>query len=117
MAEEPDPPTGAAIPQTGTPPDDAEAAQQPPASPPLPAKHVPVTPGPRATGLREVYKRALSHTLERVSWDNVAACYPTIAARAPATLRAVQGQMVELLREKCNVCLFYFILFFFWLSC
>lgn len=75
----------------------------PPASPPLPPKHIPATPGPRAAGLREVYRRALERTLEKVSWDNVAACYPTVAARAPATLRAVQGQMVALLREKCDV--------------
>ncbi|KAK1769328.1 Nnf1-domain-containing protein [Phialemonium atrogriseum] len=82
--------------------DSNSTAGEPPASPPLPAKHVPATPGPRAAGLREVYRRALERTLERVSWDNVAACYPTVAARAPATLRAVQGQMVGLLREKCD---------------
>lgn len=85
---------------------EAAAGGEPPASPPLPAKHVPATPGPRAAGLREVYRRALERTLERVSWDNVAACYPTVAARAPATLRAVQGQMVGLLREKCDVSVF-----------
>lgn len=101
MAEEPDPiPAAATVTETVR--SDNDDAQPPP-SPPLPPKHVPATPGPRATGLREVYRRALSHTLEKVSWDNVAACYPTVAARAPATLRAVQGQMVELLREKCNV--------------
>ena len=74
-----------------------------PTSPPLPQKHIPATPGPRAQRLQKIYADALSHTLAKLSWENVAACYPTVAARAPTTLRAVQRQMVDLLREKCNV--------------
>lgn len=76
--------------------------QQAPPSPPLPPKPVALTPGPRAARLEEVFRDRLRHTLSKLSYNNVAACYPTIAARAPATLRAVQGQMVSLLGSRCE---------------
>ena len=96
MATEHDAPTA------GTKPEDREA-QAAPASPPLPSKHTAATPGPRAARLREAYASSLRHTLSKVGWDNFASCYPTVAANAPATLRAVQRQMVERLAELCNV--------------
>lgn len=71
-----------------------------PASPPLPARPVPLAPGPRAARLQEVYADRLRHTLARLSYANVAACYPTIAARSAATLRSMQGQMVSLLESR-----------------
>ncbi|GKT46653.1 uncharacterized protein ColSpa_06834 [Colletotrichum spaethianum] len=76
--------------------------QQPPASPPLPQKHTPVTPGPRATRFTQLYDIALQRTLQKVSYDNFASCFPTIAAHAPNTLRNVQKQMVDYLEERCN---------------
>ncbi|OBR13602.1 Mind kinetochore complex component [Colletotrichum higginsianum IMI 349063] len=76
--------------------------EQPPASPPLPQKHALVTPGPRATRFTQLYDLALQRTLQKVAYDNFAACFPTIAAHAPNTLRNVQKQMVDYLEERCN---------------
>ncbi|KAI1173924.1 Nnf1-domain-containing protein [Nemania sp. FL0916] len=73
-----------------------------PASPPLPARHTALTPGPRASRFQTTLDAALKHTLAKISWDNFAACYPHIAAHAPATLRAVQTQMVDRLRALCK---------------
>ncbi|KAI0912998.1 Nnf1-domain-containing protein [Ustulina deusta] len=77
-------------------------SQEAPASPPLPARHTALTPGPRASRFQTTLDSALSHTLAKISWDNFAACYPHIAAHAPATLRAVQTQMVDRLRSLCK---------------
>lgn len=74
-------------------------------SPPLPTRHTPLTPGPRASRFQQVLDSSLSHTLGKISWDNFAACYPTIAAHAPAVLRAVQKQMVDRLTALCKVSL------------
>ncbi|KAI1212186.1 Nnf1-domain-containing protein [Annulohypoxylon truncatum] len=71
-------------------------------SPPLPARHTPLTPGPRASRFQQVLDSSLSHTLAKISWDNFAACYPTIAAQAPGVLRAVQKQMVDRLGALCK---------------
>ncbi|KAI1267301.1 Nnf1-domain-containing protein [Xylariaceae sp. FL1019] len=76
--------------------------EQAPASPPLPQRHTAITPGARATQLQKTYDKVLSGTLNKISWDNFATCYPTIAAQAPATLRLVQGQMVDRLRSLCK---------------
>ncbi|KAL5612581.1 hypothetical protein BROUX41_004324 [Berkeleyomyces rouxiae] len=73
-----------------------------PASPPLPAKHLPITPGPRAARLQELFATSLRHTLNKISWDNMAACYPTIAANAPNLLRDVRSTMVARLHERCQ---------------
>ncbi|TWU77354.1 hypothetical protein ED733_005624 [Metarhizium rileyi] len=59
-------------------------------------------PGPRALRLQEIYAASLSRTLDKLSYDNVATCYPTIARRASPVLRQVQAQMVERLRDKCE---------------
>ncbi|TRX89579.1 hypothetical protein FHL15_009488 [Xylaria flabelliformis] len=79
-----------------------QPSQETPASPPLPARHTALTPGPRASRFQATLDSALSHTLAKISWDNFAACYPHIAAHAPATLRAVQSQMVDRLRSLCK---------------
>jgi len=80
-----------------------QQSQSQPASPPLPARHVQATPGPRAAGFQNLLDKSLESTLKKVSWENFAACYPTIAAQAPATLKAVQKQMVERLGTLCRV--------------
>ncbi|EFY93904.1 spindle pole protein Nnf1, putative [Metarhizium acridum CQMa 102] len=59
-------------------------------------------PGPRALRLQEIYAASLARTLDKLSYDNVAPCYPTIARRASPVLRQVQAQMVERLRDKCE---------------
>lgn len=74
----------------------------PPASPPLPSKPVPVAPGPRAARLQEVFQDRLRHTLAKLSYQNVAACYPTIAAKSPAMLRSIQSQMVSVMEQKAK---------------
>lgn len=80
-----------------------EAAAAPaPASPPLPQRHTAQTPGPRATRFRAVLDESLAHTLGKLGWDNFAACFPTVAARSPATLRAVQRRMVDRLGALCR---------------
>ncbi|KAI1755541.1 Nnf1-domain-containing protein [Xylaria castorea] len=83
-------------------PQQQQQSQEPPESPPLPARHTALTPGPRASRFQATLDSALSHTLAKISWDNFAACYPHIAAHAPATLRAVQSQMVDRLRSLCK---------------
>jgi len=87
----------------------------PPESPPLPTKHTAVTPGPRAARLQALFASTLKHTLDKISRDNFAACFPTIATRAPGTLEFVQRQMVERLGAQCNVSLL--LLFFFTACC
>ncbi|KAI0123841.1 Nnf1-domain-containing protein [Xylariales sp. AK1849] len=74
----------------------------PPASPPLPTPHNAVTPGPRAARFQTVLDQCLSRTLGKITWDNFASCYPTIAAQASGTLKAVQRQMVERLGVLCK---------------
>ncbi|KAK3313528.1 Nnf1-domain-containing protein [Apodospora peruviana] len=71
-------------------------------SPPLPEKHLAVTPGPRATRLQELFASTLKHTLDKINRDNFAACYPTVATRAPGTLEFVQRQMVGRLGTQCD---------------
>ncbi|RYO92594.1 hypothetical protein DL764_008101 [Monosporascus ibericus] len=79
-----------------------QQGQQAPNSPPLPARPTAQAPGPRASRFQAVLDSSLSHTLAKISWDNFAACYPTIAAQAPGTLRAVQRQMVDRLGALCK---------------
>lgn len=49
-----------------------------------------------------MFDQALARTLAKLEWDNFAACYPTVAARAPNSLRSVQQRVVSLLRDKCR---------------
>ncbi|KAK7737055.1 hypothetical protein SLS53_006813 [Cytospora paraplurivora] len=73
-----------------------------PASPPLPTRHTAVTPGPRAQRFQEMFDLALGRTLTRISPENFASCYPTIAAQAPHVLRQVQRAMVDRFAELCG---------------
>lgn len=84
-------------------PEPRESEATAPPSPPLPQKHTPVTPGPRATRFVDTYHGALQRALGRVNYDNFAACFPTIATYAPNALRNVQKQMVDYLDERCAV--------------
>ncbi|KAK0621451.1 hypothetical protein B0T17DRAFT_508800 [Bombardia bombarda] len=79
-----------------------EPEQQQPDSPPLPAKHTAVTPGPRAARLQQLFSSTLKHTLDKINRDNFASCFPTIATNASGTLEFVQGQMVERIATMCN---------------
>lgn len=67
------------------------------------SKSAPVPePGPRAARFQEIYEASLRRTLDKLSWDNLSGCYPTVASRAEPVLRQVQSQMVEKLRERCE---------------
>ncbi|OAQ70137.1 Nnf1 protein [Pochonia chlamydosporia 170] len=59
-------------------------------------------PGPRAIRLHQVYTGALTRTLDKLSYENIATCYPTISRRAAPILHQVHAQMVERLKEKCD---------------
>lgn len=85
-------------------PDGAEpsASVAAPASPPLPSRHTAATPGPRAQRFQEMFGLALDHTLTKISPDNFASCYPTVASQAPAVLGQVQRAMVDRFADLCN---------------
>ncbi|KAK7717585.1 hypothetical protein SLS64_003079 [Diaporthe eres] len=85
-------------------PDGAEpgASDAAPASPPLPSRHTAATPGPRAQRFQEMFGLALDHTLTKISPDNFASCYPTVASQAPAVLGQVQRAMVDRFADLCN---------------
>lgn len=72
------------------------------ASPPLPSRHTAATPGPRAQRFQEMFSLALNHTLTKISPDNFASCYPTVAAQAPGVLGQVQRAMVDRFADLCN---------------
>ncbi|KAH8909494.1 hypothetical protein BR93DRAFT_393556 [Coniochaeta sp. PMI_546] len=82
------------------PPPSSTATPDAPPSPPLPQKPVPAAPGPRASRLQEVFADRLKHTLAKLSYPNIAACYPTIAAQHPPTLRSIQSQMVSIMESR-----------------
>lgn len=52
--------------------------------------------------MQDMFDAALRHTLAKISPDNFAACYPTVAARAPHVLRQVQRGMVDRLGQLCG---------------
>lgn len=83
-------------------PDGAEPGTAGPASPPLPSRHTAATPGPRAQRFQEMFGLALNHTLTKISPDNFASCYPTVAAQAPGVLGQVQRAMVDRFADLCN---------------
>ncbi|KAI3400975.1 hypothetical protein diail_1183 [Diaporthe ilicicola] len=78
------------------------ADQATPASPPLPSRHTAATPGPRAQRFHDMFDLALNHTLTKISPENFASCYPTIAAQAPSVLGQVQRAMVDRFADLCN---------------
>lgn len=91
-------------PQEGQSQDQDQQEQDPDvtASSPLPNRHTATTPGPRAQRFQEMFDLALNHTLTKISLDNFASCYPTIAAQAPHILKQVQRGMVDRLAQLCN---------------
>ncbi|KAG6008786.1 hypothetical protein E4U54_008664 [Claviceps lovelessii] len=76
----------------------AQAQQQQGQEQPQPQPHQP--PGPRAQRLHQIHAASLTRTLDKLSYENLAPCFPTIARRAEPILRQVQSQMVHKLREK-----------------
>ncbi|KKA29716.1 hypothetical protein TD95_003821 [Thielaviopsis punctulata] len=78
----------------------AAAAPRPPTHAAAAAPNI--APGPRAQRLHDLFNDSLRHTLSKISWPNMAACYPTIAANAPNLLRGVRQTMVDRLELRCR---------------
>lgn len=66
------------------------------------------TPGPRASAFIKLYDGALSSTLQSISYESFAACFPLIAAQAPDSLRAMHGAFVGRLEGFAKVCLLFY---------
>jgi kinetochore protein NNF1 len=49
-----------------------------------------------------MFSLALNHTLTKISPENFASCYPTVAAQAPNVLAQVQRSMVDRFADLCN---------------
>ncbi|KAL2137166.1 hypothetical protein VTI74DRAFT_7713 [Chaetomium olivicolor] len=84
------PPPAEPHPSSTPPPEEQQRQRAEPDQPP-----VALVPGPRAARLQELFASTAKHTLDKISKENFAACFPTIAAKAPGTLEFVQRQMVE----------------------
>lgn len=67
--------------------------QTSPSPSPVPAPPVALTPGPRASRLQQVFSEALLRTLRANSYTNFAACFPTPAKHASASLASVWRQL------------------------
>ncbi|CAN8097086.1 unnamed protein product [Discula destructiva] len=95
-------------PQTFAPPSDSATKTTtttitaPPASPPLPQRPVALTPGARAQRLQKLFDSTLTHTLAKITLDNFAACYPTIAAQSPSALQSLQAGLVQRMAQLCS---------------
>lgn len=70
-------------------------------SPPPPAP-VPLTPGPRASRLQQIFSEALTRTLRANSYANFSACFPTPASRVPHSLESVWRQLNAKLEESAR---------------
>ncbi|POS72555.1 hypothetical protein DHEL01_v209055 [Diaporthe helianthi] len=101
---QPQPLSSSQLPPHSSSSDGADGAEPPaaPASPPLPSRHTAATPGPRAQRFQEMFSLALNHTLTKISPENFASCYPTVAAQAPGVLAQVQRSMVDRFADLCN---------------
>jgi kinetochore protein NNF1 len=79
----------------------ATAASPPPS--PLPAPPEDSTPGARAIALQNAFAKALEATLNKCSYDNFAACFPTPAQYRPQTLEMFHKDFTGRLSEVCSV--------------
>ncbi|KAJ8065370.1 hypothetical protein OCU04_006058 [Sclerotinia nivalis] len=70
-----------------------------PSPSPPPQAPIPLTPGPRASRLHDVYEKSLASALNTISYPAFSSCFPTVASKAPEALKAVHGQMVSRLRQ------------------
>lgn len=75
------------------------SAASPSRPPPAP---IPLTPGPRASRLQDIYSKALRATLKSNSYENFAACFPTPARHVPASLESVHRQLNAKLEESAT---------------
>jgi len=75
----------------------AEPTQSPSPSPP-PEIPTPLTPGPRAVALQNVYNSALNSTLSAITPSSFNSCFPTLAKTAPAALESLHSGLVDKLQ-------------------
>ncbi|KAG9233601.1 Nnf1-domain-containing protein [Amylocarpus encephaloides] len=61
---------------------------------PPPQPHTQITPGPRAIQFTTLYTRTLSATMNAISYEAFATCFPEIAKGAEGALRAYHGQFL-----------------------
>ncbi|KAK2864997.1 hypothetical protein FQN49_004005 [Arthroderma sp. PD_2] len=69
---------------------------------PPPAAPVPLTPGPRASRLQQVFSQALLHTIRTNSYANFSSCFPTPAKHVPRSLESVWRQLNAKLEESAK---------------
>ncbi|KAM5472809.1 putative tyrosinase [Microsporum audouinii] len=69
---------------------------------PPPAAPVPLTPGPRASRLQQVFSQALLHTIRTNSYANFSSCFPTPAKHVPRSLESVWRQLNAKLEESAR---------------
>jgi hypothetical protein len=82
------------------------AQSEPSPSPsPSPPPQVPTaqTPGRRATTFVTLYDRMLDNTLQSMTYEHFADCFPTIAKNSGNALRSLHGDMVTKLGEFARV--------------
>ena len=82
------------------PPPDQRREADSPGPPPTTAA---AAPDVRARQLQRLVAAALDATLGRVTYGNFAACFPTVAAHKPDTLRRFHADFVKRLGEQCAV--------------
>jgi kinetochore protein NNF1 len=83
-------------------PELSTATTSPPPSP-LPEAPEDLSPGARATALQNAFAKALEATLNKCSYDNFAACFPTPAQYRPQTLEMFHKDFTGRLSEVCTV--------------
>lgn len=79
--------------------------QSSPSPSPPPTAPVALAPGHRASNFIALYNHALDKTLHSMSYENFAACFPTIAEKAGDTLRGAHRSVIETLGRSARVCL------------
>lgn len=86
------------------------------AAPPPPSQQPQPQPGPRAARFMDLYQQTLSKMLSTVTYEDFAACFPTVAGAAEGSLREMHNLFVGRLREFAEVSggLFIFFIFFYW---
>ncbi|KAF2399719.1 Nnf1-domain-containing protein [Trichodelitschia bisporula] len=77
----------------------ADPLHSPSPPPPQPQD---LTPGHRATVFQTAFEKALDATLKKCSYDNFAACFPTIAERRGEVLREFWRNFTDRLNTVCK---------------
>jgi kinetochore protein NNF1 len=90
-------PTATSTAAPGDSTDRGASASPPPQAPTASA------PGPRGAAFIKLYNNALSTTLQSVSYESFAACFPTIAKQAPTSLKGFHADFVGKMEKFAKV--------------